>query len=242
MDCLEPCGNGDDGHCCPIPDATAFKVAHYHRSNRVPSGPPRCYSESLNMQLAFSAIVSVVSLVVSVTVGWLTLFRRGTLRMTQPVQVAFLYENGTKPKIFLRTLLYATGKRGYVIEGLYLKVKEPDSSRKTFGFWGYGERDALMVAGGLRVTEEGVAYNHHFLQISDTSYFPEGRYEIEVYARLVNRKKPKLLMTIGVALTDQEATRLHLQRGVLFTWNPDTRSYDPSFDMPKRDSSRQSAS
>jgi hypothetical protein len=87
-----------------------------------------------------------------------------------------------------------------------------------------------MVAGGLRVTEEGVAYNHHFLQISDNSYFPEGSYEIAVYARLVNRKTPKLLMKINVALTDEEATRLHLQRGVLFTWNPDTKRYHPSFE------------
>ena len=76
--------------------------------------------------------------------------------MTQPVQVAFVFENG-KPKIFLRTLLYATGKRGYVIEGLYLTVTQGKDIH-TFGFWGYGERSELMVAGGLRVTEEGVAY------------------------------------------------------------------------------------
>ena len=44
------------------------------------------------MHLNFSSVLSVVSLVVSVTVAWLTLFRRGTLRMTQPVQVAFLFE------------------------------------------------------------------------------------------------------------------------------------------------------
>jgi len=174
-------------------------------------------------------VLSIVSLAISVIVGWLTLLRRGTLRMTQPVQIAFVYENGTKPKIFLRTLLYATGKRGYIIEGLYLKVKQPDSIQ-TYGFWGYGERDALMVAGGLRVTDEGVAYNHHFLKINDVSYFPEGNYEIAVYARLVNDKRPSLLMTITVALTKDEATRLHLQRGVLFTWNPESSSYHPSFE------------
>jgi hypothetical protein len=86
------------------------------------------------MSVGFNAVVSGVSLTLSLTVAWLTLFRRGTLRMTQPVQVAFLYENGTRLKIFLGTLLYATGKRGYMIEGLYLKVK-PDSVQ-TYGFWG----------------------------------------------------------------------------------------------------------
>ncbi len=179
--------------------------------------------------LGLSTILSVLSLAVSVTVAWLTLVHRGTLRMTHPVQIAFTYENDTKPKIFLRTLLYATGKRGYVIEGLYLKVKQPDSIQ-TFGFWGYGERNALMVAGGLRVTEDGVAYNHHFLQIKDVSYFPEGSYEIAVYARLVGRKVPKRLATVTVALTEDEATRLHLQRGVLFTWDPETERYQPSFE------------
>ena len=184
-----------------------------------------------NITLSFSSVVAVISLFVSVTVAWLTLFRRGTLHMTQPVQIAFLYE-AEKPKIFLRTLLYTTGKRGYVIEGLYLKVKHAGST-EMFGFWAYGERNALMVAGGLRVTEEGVAYNHHFLQINEHTYFPGGSYEIAVYARIVNRRTAKPLATIKVALSEEEATRLHLDRGVLFTWNPDTKIYHPSFDAEK---------
>jgi hypothetical protein len=55
----------------------------------------------------FSSTVSVVSLLVSMTVAWLTLMRRGTLHMTQPVQIAFVFEDG-RAKVFLRTLLYAT--------------------------------------------------------------------------------------------------------------------------------------
>ena len=35
----------------------------------------------------------------------------------------------------------ATGKRGHVIEGLYLKVEQPGSTQ-TFAFWGYGERNS----------------------------------------------------------------------------------------------------
>lgn len=181
--------------------------------------------------MTLSTALSLVSLVVSVTVAWLTLFRRGSLYMTQPVQIAFLYEEGSrsKPKIILRTLLYATGKRGYVIEGLYLRVKQPDSTQ-TYGLWGYGEREELTVAGGLRITEEGVAYNHQFLKVADGSWFPEGSYEIAVYARLVNQESPKLLRKINVALADDEATRLHMQGGVLFTWDPDTKTYHPSFE------------
>jgi hypothetical protein len=36
---------------------------------------------------------------------------------------------GKKPKIFLRTLLYATGKSGYLIEGLFLKVHYKDATQ-----------------------------------------------------------------------------------------------------------------
>jgi hypothetical protein len=181
------------------------------------------------VSFSFSSVIAGVSLVVSVTVAWLTLFRRGALRMTQPVQIAFLYENGTNAKIFLRTLLYTTGKRGYVIEGLYLKVEQPDSTQ-TFAFWAYGEREALVVAGGLRVTEEGVAYNHHFLKISGASYFEEGEYQISVCARVAGKASPLRLGTFKVGLTESGATLLHLRRGALFTWNPETQGYDASFD------------
>lgn len=76
------------------------------------------------MTLGFSAVVSAVSLLVSVMVAWLTLFRHGGLYMTRPVQIASVFEND-KPKVFPRTLLYSTGKRGYVIEGLYVNFDLP---------------------------------------------------------------------------------------------------------------------
>ncbi|HWN99986.1 MAG TPA: hypothetical protein VNS63_12045 [Blastocatellia bacterium] len=38
---------------------------------------------------AASIVISVSALVVSVTTAWLTLFRRGTIRMTQPTLVFF---------------------------------------------------------------------------------------------------------------------------------------------------------
>jgi hypothetical protein len=187
--------------------------------------------ETLHSIGFISSVISVVSLAVSVTVLVLTQ-RRGVLKMTNPVQIAFTYksENVTNAKISLRALLYATGKRGYVIEGLFLKVKQPDSMQ-TFGVWAYGEQ-ALTVASGLRVPEEGVAHQHHFLKIADYSYFVEGEYQIDVYARLVNGKT-KCLTTIKLALTEGEATRLHLQHGALFTWNPDAQNYNASFEDRK---------
>jgi len=93
----------------------------------------------------------------------------------------------------------------------------------------YGERNNLIVPGGLRITDEGMASNHHFLNLDDYQYFPEGDYELSVYARIVNQSNPKLLSTINLTLQSDEAMSLHIKRnGVLFTLNPDTRSYRTS--------------
>jgi hypothetical protein len=150
---------------------------------------------------------------------------RGKLHMTQPVQIAFLLESGN------------TGKRGYVIEGLYITVRQPEATH-TFGFWAYGERGGeLMPAGGLRVTEDGVAYNHHFLQTAEQSNFAfvTGEYVIEVHARLVNRKTPYLLHKVKVTLPPGEAMMIRMKgAGVLFTWEPELDTYSPSMSNPER--------
>lgn len=179
--------------------------------------------------LSFSSVISVVSLFVSATVAWLTLFRRGNLYMTRPVQIAFVLEND-KPKVFLRTLLYATGKRGYVVEALYVKVRCREENR-TFGFWGYGERNELMAAGGLRIDEAGVAYNHHFLEINEASrfHFMRGEYEIRVYATIVNRSSARLLYKANVTLSEDHSAMLNIRsHDVLFTFDPDKKEYRPS--------------
>jgi hypothetical protein len=82
-------------------------------------------------------LISVVSLLLSITVAILTLGHRGKLHMTHPMLVGFLYEND-QPKLFFRTMLYATGKRGHIIEAFYLKLRHFGSSR-TFSFWMYGK-------------------------------------------------------------------------------------------------------
>jgi hypothetical protein len=66
-------------------------------------------------------IFSGLALAVSITTAWLTLFRRGNLRMTRPALVGFLFDPPAgEPKVFFRTLLFATGKRGHIVESLYL--------------------------------------------------------------------------------------------------------------------------
>jgi len=110
-----------------------------------------------------SIIISAVPLLVSLEVAWLTLFRRGKLCLTQPKLIGFLYDlPGQEPKVFFRAALYSTGKRGHIVEAIYVKVRRGESTQN-FSFWMYGETEKLVIGSGLRVGEEGVSCNHHFV-------------------------------------------------------------------------------
>ena len=99
--------------------------------------------------------------------------------MTQPMLIGFLHQ-AEQPKMFFRAMLYATGKRGHIVEALYLKVTQGKHSH-TFGYWMYGETGQLRIGSGLRVGEDGASFNHHFVQPkSDSSFeFLAGDYTIE---------------------------------------------------------------
>jgi len=182
---------------------------------------------------AIPLLISAISLILSLTVMWLTLLRRGTLGMTQPMLVGFLHE-GEQPKIFFRAMLYATGKRGHIVEALYLKVVRGES-RQTFNFWMYGETKDLKIGSGLRVGEDGVSFNHHFLppQGDSTFAFLAGEYTIESYARILNRHAPVRLSTVKLSLSAELAHAVHDRtKGVLFTCSPDSKLYHGNVSEP----------
>lgn len=166
-------------------------------------------------------------------VAWLSLFRRGNLGMTQPMLLGFLHED-LRPKIFFRVMLYATGKRGHIVEAIYLTVQRAGSTH-IFNFWMYGETKDLKIGSGLRVGEEGVSYNHHFLPPRDDSSFTfaAGEYVIDVHARILNRSAPVHLSSVKVSLAPELAgALLDLRKGVLFTWRPDSQTYRAEVSEP----------
>ncbi len=83
-----------------------------------------------------SLSVATVSLAVSAANAWLTLWRRGTVRMAQPPTVYFGPDGARElhPKVFVRCFLYSTSVRSRCIEGMFARLRRGDSSQ-TFPVW-----------------------------------------------------------------------------------------------------------
>ena len=173
-----------------------------------------------------SIVISCLSLAVSGVTAWLTLLRRGSVRMTQPTVIFFGLDRGGPPKVFLRTLLYCTAKRGRVIETMFVRVRRSESSQ-TFNVWVYGEH-TLARGSGIYVGLEGLVCNHHFLMPKDGTQFEflPGEYNIEVYASIVGNKKPQLLYRTQLFLSEHQAQALKDgESGVYFDWGADSGKY-----------------
>ena len=177
---------------------------------------------------AISLLLSIIALMVSLLTIWLTVLRRGSVRSTHPSIVAFSYDFVDSPlpqaKVFLRTLLYSTGKRGIVIENLFLRVSEGTRSDE-FAYWGYG--DKVPVRGsGIFVPETSVVTYHHFSSLNPDKlfWFTEGTYTLELIARIVGRKRLVSLWTIELTVP---AVATSIRRGtrVFFNSSPEDNSY-----------------
>jgi hypothetical protein len=91
----------------------------------------------------------------------------------------------------------------------------------------------LVVGSGLRVDQDGVAYNHHFLPPKDGTVFQflAGEYLIEVYAMLANGRRPVLMSSLKLDLSQDHVHRLQEKtNAVLYNWGPDSQTYHPHTD------------
>lgn len=178
-----------------------------------------------------SLTISILSLAISAATAWLTLFRRGTVKMTQPTMICFAAESlhtiTPIPKVFLRTLLFSTSKRGRVIESMYVSLFK-DETHQNFYFWAYGEREQVVRGSGLFVGETGVSANHHFLAPKNgTSFcFIEGNYRLDVFAHLLGDLKPMRLFSQELHISRDMAVAMQDRSAVLyFNWGPDSSRY-----------------
>jgi hypothetical protein len=181
---------------------------------------------------AFSDTISVLALAVSSATAWLTLFRRGTVKMSRPTIIFFgpdTPRSGLEqalPKVFLRALLFSTSKRGRVIESMHVALSR-NETHQNFNVWVYGD-EKLVRGSGLFVGETGVAANHHFLTPRDGNSFrfTEGHYRLDVFARLLGDREQKKLFTQALEISRELATALlEPGAGVYFDWGPDSSRY-----------------
>lgn len=180
-----------------------------------------------------SLVISSLSLAVSAATAWLTLFRRGDVKMTQPTTIFFgpdasrSQQDTPPPKVYLRCLLFSTSKRGRVIENMYIKLSR-NEAHQNFNVWVYGERKELVRGSGLFVGETGISANHHFLTPKDGNAFrfTEGRYELEVYAHLLGDARPQKLFSQTLELSREAAAEMaEKTAGLYFDWGPDSSRY-----------------
>jgi len=184
----------------------------------------------------YSTSISLVALAVSGVTAWLTFFKRGKVKMTQPTVIFFGLESPRSqketllPKIFLRTLLFSTSRRGRVIESMHVALSR-NETLQNFNIWVYGD-DRLVRGSGLFVGETGIAANHHFLVPNDSASFRfEGRYKVEVFARLLGEKSQTLLFSQNLEITrDIAASLTEPNAGLYFDWGPDSMRYLPHVD------------
>jgi hypothetical protein len=173
------------------------------------------------MQVA-PLLISTLALAISAVTAWLTLLRRGAVKMTHPSIIFFGPDSGPKqdwkPKVYLRTLLFCTAKRGRVIESMHVTLRR-NESRQNFNIWVIGD-DRLSRGSGLFVGETGVVANHHFLTPLDGNSFSfhEGTYRIE--------KQSRLLFSHDLIVTIEQSNVLQdMQSGIYFDWGPDAGKY-----------------
>ena len=178
--------------------------------------------------------ISFLALAVSSVTAWLTLFRRGTVQMTQPT-VIYLGPDGSREsdasppsKVFIRTLLFANAKRGRVIESMHVSVSK-NEARQNFNIWVHGD-DKLVRGSGLFVGETGVSANHHFLAPKDGAEFrfSEGTYTLEVHAKMLGDKLARCLWSQSLQISSDHAKTLRQPgNGLYFDWGPDSERYIP---------------
>jgi hypothetical protein len=185
----------------------------------------------LNNMDPISITVAALSLVISVFTLWKTYLDKGALRMTQPTTIFFGPDgkDTSSSKVFLRTLLFSTSEKGQVIESMHVRLSRGESVQ-TFNIWIYGEKNQLVRGSGLYVGKEGVTYNHHFLLPKDgmTYEFVKGKYRLEVYASILNKKVPHKMFTVTLEVDDNQAAKLKEGRaGLYYDWGPESGNYYP---------------
>ena len=144
--------------------------------------------------------------------------------MTRPSIICFLGQNGNdEPKIFIRTLLYATAEQGQYIQNMFVKICSVETIQN-FNVWAYGD-NGIVRGSGLFASKIGVSVYHHFLLPKNEEWnFVSGEYILEVYAETVDNSTTKLFEQ-KLSLTEEQSNDIKKGKAVFFDWAPNTGQY-----------------
>jgi hypothetical protein len=84
--------------------------------------------------------ISILALTISSLTAWVTLFRRGTISMTQPTVIFFgpdairSPKMAGDPKVYIRTLLFSSSKQGRIVESMHVTLAR-NETRQNFNIW-----------------------------------------------------------------------------------------------------------
>jgi hypothetical protein len=178
------------------------------------------------VETTISLFLSLLAVIVSGVTAWLTLLKRGTVKMTQPTVVYFGPDRSVPHKVFLRTILYATAKRGCIVESMFIRLRRAETTQT------YGEVGHLSRGSGLFVPDTGFTTDHHFLLPFDdaTFAFLPGAYTIELFASIVGERSTRRLTSIELAVTAEQSAELGNGYGLYFDWSPDATDYQSHID------------
>ena len=161
--------------------------------------------------------------------------------MTLPTFVSFSYDvtkrtqPTVEPKVFLRTLFYGAGRRGLVLDNVYVTLTH-DATTDTFSVWGHGDKNESLVRGsGLFVGEEGVASNHHFTLLDAPAFrFKAGQYKLEVFASTVGTRSNRIC-SATLTVDDEDGAALVKEAPDIAYWfhrEPNSVQYRGSLERP----------
>ncbi len=186
------------------------------------------------MEGLVSLVISAAALGISLLTAWMTLFQRGTIRMTRPAVIFFGPDELQHHKIFLRALLVSTGQRGRILENMYVMLTH-DGRQQPFNIWVYDSTKSVRGS-GVFVGETGVEANHHFLLPDGADFaFKEGLHRFEVYAHLLGSERRHLLFSCELSLTNEhERVLTQSNGGLYFDWLPEQARYVPHIDLRPR--------
>lgn len=176
-------------------------------------------------------VISSLSLLIASLTAWLTLLKTGSVKMTKPTQIYFGPDGGggNHFKIYFLTLLYATSKKGCVIENMFVRLRYLET-QQDFNIWVYDDRSAskLVRGSGLKVTDSGMASAHHYLlpKNADNMILRSGDYTLEVHAQLVGKAEAIKLAEVTLPINESEAQQLKDKKcGIYFDWGAFSQQY-----------------